>query len=689
MKKAHRNGVPFFILSSETDIQTCPKTNVDHTGRPGRLYRVFYFTKFMKLSLFVGFFTILSLVCYGQNPQGFFLNDFQPRTAEIPSSVNVAKPTVPATAIVNVDVSQQITPVSKYLFGNNANIFMTQMVDQPDLLDRITELSPNVIRFPGGNLSSLYFWNAANKDQLPADVPANLVNADGTPAFGSDYNGYWYGGNTGSWTATVDNYYGMLNATGSTGIITINYSYARYSTAPDPVAAAAHLAADWVRHDNGRTKFWEIGNESNGNWQAGWRINTANNHDGQPQIITGAVYGDHFNVFVDSMRAAAAETGATIYIGAQLLAEAPASWWTDTDINWNTGVFQHAKDNPDFYIIHSYYTPYNTNSSAAEILASAATVTKSMIDYVTSSVTTAGRVQKPLALTEWNIFAVGSKQMVSHVSGMHAALVLGELIKNKYAMASRWDLANGYENGNDHGMFSQGDEPEGIPKWNPRPVFYHMYYFQKYFGDHMVSSTVSGSNDIVTYASTFDSGEAGIVVINKGTVAQTVKINLGNYGYGEKFYWYSLTGGPDNGEFSRKVLVNGKTTTLASGGPSNIETIQANASTIGGGVQLSVPARSAQYILIEHGDNTIMGTEESMNLPKIYPNPSSGKFRIDLYSSGFSTIHITDLQDKQLYTADVSPSANVLEVNTTLSPGLYFVRLERAAGVKVMKLVIE
>ncbi|MDV3197476.1 MAG: hypothetical protein Q8884_02725 [Sweet potato little leaf phytoplasma] len=35
----------------------------------------------------------------------------------------------------------------------------------------------------------------------------------------------------------------------------MNYAYARYSTAADPVAAAAHLAAEWVRHDNGRTKY--------------------------------------------------------------------------------------------------------------------------------------------------------------------------------------------------------------------------------------------------------------------------------------------------------------------------------------------------------------------------------------------------------------------------------------------------
>ena len=59
----------------------------------------------------------------------------------------------------------------------------------------------------------------------------------------------------------VDSFYTILGKTNSTGMITVNYGYARYGTSTDPVAQAAHMAADWVRYDNGRSKFWEIGNE--------------------------------------------------------------------------------------------------------------------------------------------------------------------------------------------------------------------------------------------------------------------------------------------------------------------------------------------------------------------------------------------------------------------------------------------
>jgi alpha-L-arabinofuranosidase len=144
---------------------------------------------------------------------------------------------------------------------------MTQMVTEPALINHITNLQSNIIRFPGGSLSDVFFWNA-NPGVHPPDAPDSLMDANGNKIEA----GYWYGKNSDWWTMSLDNYYNMLQQTGNHGIITINYGYARYGTGPNPVTNAAHLAADWVRYDNGRTKYWEIGNESNGTWEAGYRI---------------------------------------------------------------------------------------------------------------------------------------------------------------------------------------------------------------------------------------------------------------------------------------------------------------------------------------------------------------------------------------------------------------------------------
>lgn len=528
------------------------------------------------------------------NTIGFFLDDWQPKSFTVPAStVNTAVPGATGL-IVNIDKSVVITKIPNSIYGNNSNIWMTQIVTENSLMDHITTLRPHIIRFPGGSISDVFFWNAM-PNVPPADAPAQLLNAAGV----SSAAGFWYGKNTASWTFSVDNYYNMLQQTNNQGMITINYGYARYGKSANPVAAAAHMAADWVRYDNGRTKYWEIGNENFGDWEAGYRIKVADNQDGQPEYLSGQLYGQHFKVFADSMRKAAIEIGKTIYIGAVVAESAPQSWWTPTSTNWNNGVFAAAANTPDYFIVHNYYTPYNTNANADIILNTPIPVTQTMMDYVKQSIANAGLIQKPVILGEWNIFSIGSKQAVSHINGLHADMVLGEALKNKFGMTARWDLANGWGGtGDDHGMFNIGDEPDGVPKWNPRPAFYHMYYFQKYSGDRMILSN-SSTTDIVCYASSFTSGEVAAVLINKSANSLTTEIKVANFRKGTNFYWYTLTGGGDNGEFSRKVLINGKGPVFAAGGPADYKTISANSVNTAGGIRVNIPARAAVFLVID------------------------------------------------------------------------------------------
>src|SRR6185312_15326456 len=235
-----------------------------------------------------------------------------------------------------------------YIFGNNSNLWMTQIVTSPNLVQYIKDLSPNIIRAPAGSVSDVYFWNGTDANQRPADAPDSVITSGNLGPIGS-----WYGGDNASWTLALSNYYSLLSQTNSTGIITVNYGYARYGTSSNPVAAAAHLAADWVRYDNGRTKFWEIGNETYGSWEAGYYIDTTKNQDHQPYKVTGALYGSHVKVFADSMRAAASQVGATIYIGATLYQQAPGAGDDATLQTWNTGVLANAGAAADYFIVHN------------------------------------------------------------------------------------------------------------------------------------------------------------------------------------------------------------------------------------------------------------------------------------------------------------------------------------------------
>jgi hypothetical protein len=298
------------------------------------------------------------------------------------------------------------------------------------------------------------------------------------------------------------------------------------------------------------------------------------------------------------MRKAAAEIGTTIKIGAVLYESEPVSWNTETERNWNQGVFTQAGNSPDYYVVHNYFTYEKTG---AGILQSARDIPEKMMKYVKNGMAAAGAPVKPVVLSEWNTFSSGSKQNVSHLIGLHAIITLGEVIKNGYGTALRWDIANGWENGDDHGLFNLGDEPDGIAKWNPRPAFYHLYYFQKMIGDRLLFSDVAGNTDIVSIASSFSSGQKGVILVNKGTTQKTIETKFDYFTAGEKFYYYILKGGTDNGEFSRKVLVNDQgPANNVSGGPSETyTTIKMFATSTAKGIKLNLPARCVAFIVVD------------------------------------------------------------------------------------------
>ena len=186
------------------------------------------------------------------NTIGFFLDDWQAKTFTAPAYVGESVPAT-ATTTVTIDATSIITKIPLSTFGQNAVWWMGPVANEPKFIDPVTKLHPHIIRFPGGSTSDVYFWNA-QQGAAPADVPAQITDEFGAKRDPS----YIYGKSNLNWQCNLDNYYTMLQQTNNKGIITINYGYARYGTGNDPVAAAAHLAADWVRYDNGRTKLWEI-----------------------------------------------------------------------------------------------------------------------------------------------------------------------------------------------------------------------------------------------------------------------------------------------------------------------------------------------------------------------------------------------------------------------------------------------
>jgi hypothetical protein len=522
---------------------------------------------------------------------GFFMDRWQPKTFAVPDSKQGPVPP-DAASTLTIDPDSIITRIPPTEYGQNADTWMGPMVTQPVLMGHLKNLNTHIIRWPAGSGSDGYFWNSG-PDAMPADLPARVLDDKGKKTAPH----WFYGRPKYRYAASIDDYYDLLAATGSEGIITVNYGYARYGTGPDPVATAAHLAADWVRYDHGRTRYWEVGNENYGNWELGYRIDTATNRDGQPQMLTGRLYGGHFRIFADSMRNAAKQIGSTIFIGAVMHETPPIFFDPPLTKEWNTGLIRSVGDKADFYVVHNYFTPWNANTDASDILNDALTVPAATMDYVLKCLHDNGGPIKPVVMDEWNMFAVGSKQQVSNTSGLFAVLVMGQLLMNKYGLTARWDLLNGWGGGNDHGLFSSGDEP-GVKRYSPRPSFYYLYYFQRMLGDRLVNSKLMGDTSLRAYATTFSSGEIGAVVVNTSTRASAVALDIRHLSHGSRYYWFSLEGGDDNGEFSRKVAVNGDTTAAVAGGPSDYAALPAFSAAAKVGIKVGIPARGAVFLVV-------------------------------------------------------------------------------------------
>src|SRR5580692_11631622 len=129
---------------------------------------------------------------------GFFSNNWAPRTFAGPgdSGTSALATSAPVTDSLTINVNDVLAKVPPTVFGNNSNLWMGQIVTQPSLMQYIGDLSPNVIRGPGGSISDVYFWNGTAAAPAPGDVPDSIYTNGGTLG----PTGPWYGGVYGSGT---------------------------------------------------------------------------------------------------------------------------------------------------------------------------------------------------------------------------------------------------------------------------------------------------------------------------------------------------------------------------------------------------------------------------------------------------------------------------------------------------------
>lgn len=498
---------------------------------------------------------------------------------------------------ITIDGSSMVNEVRQSLFGNNAVGWQGNLDTNGIKEANWKNGNYSMLRYPGGNWSNLFFWDG--------NRPASILFES---TLEGDVNNTQLG--NAAWMLGTDEYPDLLNFTGAEGIVCVNVGYAFYGTSADPVQVAADYAAGWVDHYNNNLganiTYWELGNENYGPWQSGFDLASAQQ------------YADACLVFATAMKAKdpTIKIGVVLYEGEGGFNSSPQA------VDWNETVLPVVQNIMDYAIIHHYPHP-NTNKnniSEADIYDAIKVVeeTVDMFHNQTETYTSKAAGYYPIAITEFNA-RTGVREL-SRTNALFTTLMLGEYATyNDYGGAMQWDLQNGYDTfGGNHAAIATKDPFMTDGSANASLYVYH--YMSRYFGDKLVASS-SSNTDVITYATTFSSGEMGLVVVNKGSVDQDVSIDLGSFAKGDRMYWHTING--DESDFDRTIYINdvgpgttfnvGQTYTNGAnsavatafeangvGGPQNYTSIQPFSALIGGVVpKFEAPRYSVSYIVFE------------------------------------------------------------------------------------------
>jgi len=554
----------------------------------------------------------------------------------VPSQL-ILSPSINANATVNVNVnpSNEIAEILPTHFGTNLTHFLGESsLNETDFMDNLNNLGDVFFRYPGGNGSNQFFWDG--------NVPSSILN-DAQITVNDLIDGS-------GWRISPDDFANTLIQTNSKGIIAVNASYAIYGTDPNPIEVAAGYAADFVRHMNNdlnaNIKYWEVGNENYGPWQAGYSVNG--------NQITGSDYGTIFNVFVDSMKAA----DPSIKIGAVVFPH------DGNHNNWTRRVLQEVENTADFLIIHDYFKRKNNpnNVTFPEMMIAVSEVQQDVnnVNTMVSSYTSKPSGYFPIAMTEYN--SKTGEREIAMANAIFIARVLGEQIKHQIGMSLIWSFQNGLDSyGGDHGITARNSTI--VPKNTPRPVYFVNRYMNQFFGDKMIWS-YSNDTSINSYVTKFDNGDMGMLVINHTPNSKVVEFDFGSAQLKNSFFWYELNA---YNETDKKIFINNQTSNLSEGGPENYTQIPAFTRPNDGNTKFQIKPFSVTFIA--NANNTV--GQLTTNLGSIYFNNPFHDHITFFGDNVPKKITIFDLNG----VAVLSSKSKTIDASN-LSSGIYFIVVE-------------
>lgn len=389
------------------------------------------------------------------------------------------------------------------LLGINIAVY-----NQPDdfrkaVAGPLAELDIGLIRMPGGSASDKYYWNG--------NGVLNSGKIDSTrfvePYWQVDYSQYHPG-------FTVDSHdWGKASPVKMDARtmheITREHPHARNMVTVNAGTGSPELAAEWVRWANIENdydvKYWEIGNELNGSWEAG-HIRP----DGSK--MTAEKYVEIYVAFAKAMKA----VDPSIKIGGP-----------SCDVRHHEDYFEPllrlAGEHVDFLTLH-YYSLRSSLAPESELFDGLSTLTPFMtrIDELVAKYQPDRKDEIEVSVTEWNSKLPKDQDAYRLFNGLWFSAWIGQMMQLGVDSATVWDMFSGRDNG--HGMLVKcGDD------YVPTGRYWAFWLWSHYMADTMVKTAVTEDPDVHVY-STRDKSTLYVMMMNESrTNSCPVTLNLNGF----------------------------------------------------------------------------------------------------------------------------------------------------------------
>lgn len=408
-----------------------------------------------------------------------------------------AKPTA-VDATLSFDANQVVQSADPHrLTSTNISLWSrVPIIENKAFQDAIRDWQPATIRMPGGSWSNEYYWNGngvrtGSDEHELENFDTSKQKADGT--WEIDYSAYKKGFRLHGEARHLSDYHGDLdiktqhewiNSLDAEAMVTVNVG-----------SGTPQVAAEWVKWANTQqnygVRYWEVGNELNGDWELGHRLPDGSSMD-------GTVYAQRFVEYAEAMHA----------VDPDIKLGGPAC--SDLALSFVEELIRDGGDAVDFISIHAYPVGVNTRDSAQKF---------KDIDALREAI---GRVdgwiekyqperadEIEIGISEWNIKVNEDRDTADLISALWSALWIGTMFEEGVDFANQWDLTT-YTAEGGHSAFNI-DETNMTVK--PKSQYWALWMWSNLMGDELVKSQLKGDEHVHSFV-TRSEGRLQVMLVN-------------------------------------------------------------------------------------------------------------------------------------------------------------------------------